>query len=212
MDGVLIDSEPFWQEAERDAFGIVGVDLTAADMKLTVGRRIDEVTEFWMARKPWTGPSTQEVAADIIERVIDLVRRRGQPLPGVRDALEQIRRRRLPLALASSSSRRLIDEVLTKLDLGSFDVIASAENELYGKPHPAVFLTAAVALDVAPQDCLVIEDSLAGVVAAKAARMRCLAVPDHSLRDDPRFVLADAKVDSLAELEGNWDFWLGPSG
>lgn len=77
-------------------------------------------------------------------------------------------------------------------------MVHSAEAEPYGKPHPAVYLSTAARLGVAPARCLALEDSLNGLIAAKAARMRCVAVPE---RPDPRFALADLVLPGLAHLE-----------
>lgn len=210
MDGILVDSEPFWQQAEREVFADLGLELGPADMSRTIGLRIEEVVAFWHRRHPWRAPSLEQVASDIVDRVIALVREKGKLLAGVSGALESIRARGLPLAVASSSSRRLIETVLSRFDLDAvFSAVASAEDETHGKPHPAVFLTAASALGAAPPDCLVIEDSLNGVIAAKAARMKCLAVPDPRQRADPRFVLADGVFDSLADLgDADWSRWI----
>jgi len=98
--------------------------------------------------------------------------------------------------------------VLAALDLGeAFEVVHSAEDEPYGKPHPGIYLTAAERLGVDPVACVAIEDSVAGVVAAKAARMAAVAVPED--RGDPRFGIADAVLDSLADLAGWLDGVLG---
>ena len=78
----------------------------------------------------------------------------------------------------------------------------SAEDEDYGKPHPAVFLTAAAKLGAVPRRCLVWEDAPAGVLAAKAASMACIAVPEHGEGDHPAFGLADLVVDSLLQVDG----------
>jgi sugar-phosphatase len=88
--------------------------------------------------------------------------------------------------------------------LDRFSSIHSAEFESYGKPHPAVFLTAAASLSVAPSDCLALEDSAAGVLAAKAARMTVVAVPTHDDRDHREFSLADLVLDSLEDLRSEW--------
>lgn len=202
MDGVLIDSEPFWVEAEREVFARVGVDLRPEDMVHTIGLRIEEVARFWFRRRPWEGPAPEDVASDVLHRVVALVRERGRPLPGVRRTLERFASRGVPMAVASSSPGRLIRIVLDQLGIaGYFAAAVSAEGESHGKPHPAVFLTAASKLGVEPPSCLVIEDSVNGVIAAKAARMKCLAVPDPRQRDDPRLVLADEVVASLEELD-----------
>ena len=84
---------------------------------------------------------------------------------------------------------------------GRFAVIHSAEEEQYGKPHPAVFLTAAARLAASPQQCLVWEDAPAGVLAAKAASMACIAVPEAGQGHHPAFGLADLVVDSLLEVD-----------
>ena len=107
-----------------------------------------------------------------------------------------------PVALASSTPRRLIEVVLGHIGLAdAFVAICSAEDEAWGKPHPAVFLTAAAAVEVAPQRCVVFEDSPAGVLAAKAGRMVCVAVPEASERHVPAMGIADIVLDSLVDLD-----------
>jgi sugar-phosphatase len=82
-----------------------------------------------------------------------------------------------------------------------FQATCSAQYLPYAKPHPQVYLNAATALGVAPEHCLALEDSVTGVIAAKAARMRCIAVPEHKHRHDPRYSIADAVLDSLLQLD-----------
>lgn len=211
MDGVLLDSEPFWQVAESDVFASVGLDLTSEDMAQTIGLRIQEVVAFWYRHHPWEGPSLEEVASRVVARVIELIHQRGEMLPGVRRAIESIHALGVPMTVASSSSRALIEAVVERFDLGGFfPAVFSADAETHGKPHPAVFLTAAASLGVGPMDCLVIEDSLNGVLAAKAARMRCLVVPDPRQQGDPRFAIADRVLDSLDDLDEDfWGRWIG---
>lgn len=206
MDGLLVDSEVLWHDAEIEILGGLGVPMAHGAPRLTRGVFVNEVTRFWHERYPWDGPSTDEVARQIVDRVIELVVSRGRMQPGVGRALDLCRDHGLPLALASSSERRLIDVVLTHFGLdGTFGVVHSAEDEPYGKPHPAVFLTAAHLLGVAPQRCLVWEDAPAGVLAAKAARMSCVAVPAPDERSHPAFGIADAVLESLEEAdEGLW--------
>jgi len=126
------------------------------------------------------------------------------PLTGVASAIAAAKSAAPKIALASSSPMPIIRAVLDRLGLaGAFDVVQSAESEPYGKPHPGIFLTTAHQLDVKAPDCVVLEDSLAGVIAAKAARMTCIAVPDPQEASDPRFALADAKLTSLEEVTVN---------
>jgi sugar-phosphatase len=201
MDGVLIDSEPFWHEAETAGFALAGLRLTREDCLQTTGLRVDAVVDHWYSRSPWPSPSPREVEREIVERVIALVRERGELKPGVEAALSLVQSRGLRTALASSSPSAIIDTVLDRFGLRSaFEIVHSAEGEPYGKPHPGVYLHTAEQLGVRPQECLAIEDSPNGVLAAKAAGMLCLAVPEPPLRGHPWFAIADAVVESLAEI------------
>ena len=198
MDGLLIDSEPLWVRAEIEVFGGVGVMLTEDDCAKTKGLRIDDVVAHWFGIHRWPSPSREDVERRLVARVAELVREEGRALPGVASAIAAARTITSEIALASSSPRTLIDAVLDRLELrGVFSVVQSAENEPHGKPHPGIFLTTARSLRVAPTDCVVLEDSLTGVLAAKAARMTCIAVPETYPDHDPRFVIADRIVGSL---------------
>lgn len=202
MDGLLIDSEPFWRLAEVEALSAVGCPIDDDAARLTTGLRTDEVVEHWHARYPWETPTKQEVGAAIIRGVRDLVTERGEALPGVHAVLEGFAERGYPLAIASSSASNVIAAVLERLGIGGyFRVVQSAEHEPYGKPHPAVYIEAARRLDVHPTRCLAFEDSPNGVIAAKAARMRCVAVPDHALAADRRFQAADAILPTLEAFD-----------
>jgi mannitol-1-/sugar-/sorbitol-6-/2-deoxyglucose-6-phosphatase len=109
------------------------------------------------------------------------------------------------VALASSTPLHLIYRCLDHFGLRDrFATITSAEFEEYGKPHPAVFLTAAASLGTEPTDCLVFEDSPAGVLAGRAARMAVVAVPVPEDRENPAFALATLVLDSLEELSDEW--------
>lgn len=201
MDGVLIDSEPLWREAEIKSFATVGVTLTEAMCNETTGLRVDEVVAYWS--KSFLIDANQHVVLEnaIVERVIELVREKGKPLPGVNQSLTYFREKGIPVALASSSATKIIEAVLQKLDIaGAFAVIHSAEHEAYGKPHPAVYLSTATQLMVAPERCVAIEDSRNGLRSAKAAGMKCIAVPDIDQRQDQQFAQADVLLTSLLEI------------
>ncbi|WP_298443179.1 hexitol phosphatase HxpB [uncultured Ferrimonas sp.] len=205
MDGVLVDSEPFWQQAELAVLPRYGVPLTLADTVTTKGLRIDQVVALWHRRYPWQGTSIHEVAEQIVAKVAELVRTEGQPLPGVASAIAAIQAAKLPLALATSSPRPLIEATLTRLGLtDTFMALCSAEDLPYGKPHPQVYLKAAAALGVAPEHCLAIEDSVNGVIAAKAATMQALAIPEAEQQQDRRFAIADLQFSSLTQLSPQW--------
>ena len=202
MDGLLIDSEPLWQVAEVEILGALGVPIDPHACRRTKGMFVNEVTRYWHERFPWPGPTTDDVAVQVVDRVCELVVERGVLQPGVSGTIELCRRRGLDLAIASSSEYRLIELVLDHFGLaGYFPVVHSAEEEPYGKPHPGVYLGAAAKLGVDPTRCLAWEDAAAGVLAAKAARMVCVAVPEPSERSRPGFAIADAVLGSLAEVD-----------
>ena len=202
LDGLLINSEPLWQEAEILVFQQVNIWLNSQLCLQTRGLRIDEVVDYWYQRHPWTNLSKQEVERAIVAKVIELISSKGKPLPGVSSAISFVRSKPIKIALASSSSLRIIQAALTKLSLSDvFTEIYSAEAERLGKPYPGVYLTTAQKLEVLPQECLAIEDSLNGVLAAKAAQMKCIAIPDAEQRDNPKFAIANRVLNSLEELD-----------
>jgi HAD superfamily hydrolase (TIGR01509 family) len=210
MDGLLIDSEPLWQQAEIEVFGRVGLRLDRALCLRTRGRKLDEVVAYWFGERPWRGPSPEAVRTSIVQRVVELVGQRGEPKPGVAHALDFVETLGLPMAVASSSDHAVIRAVLSRLDVRErFAVLHSGEEERAGKPDPAIFLGAARKLGIAPAHCLAFEDSPGGVASAKAAGMRCVAVPDAGasggdLADAERAelaALADGLIGSLADLD-----------
>jgi sugar-phosphatase len=203
MDGLLLDSEILWHKAEVEIFGSLGVPLEEAS-RSTKGMFVSEVVLYWSARYPWSGASIDDVTQTLLARVGDLVESEGRLLPGALRALD-LTGERGPLGLASSTPMPLILRCLEHFDLlKRFEVIHSADVEPYGKPHPGVFLSAASALDVTPRDCLVFEDSAAGVLAAKAANMSVVAVPQGGDYLLPEFALADLVLNSLEELSPAW--------
>lgn len=204
MDGVLVDSEPLWHVAEIAALGAVGVTLTEADCLQTTGLRVDAVVDHWFARHPWPSPPPAAVAADIVARMVVLLRAEATPIPHAVDAVRFVHARGVPLAVASSSPRVLIDAVLDRLGIAdAFTLVRSAETEPFGKPHPGVYLSTAAALGVAPAECVAIEDSGNGIRAAVAAGMYTIAVPDQAVAPEA-LVLADEVWASLGEMAGRW--------
>ncbi len=202
MDGLLIDSEPLWDQAELDVFATLNVDLSRrSELPDTLGLRIDQVVRMWYETLPWSGPSQQEVTDRIIARAINLVEEKKPLLPGVEQALQLCRAQGLKVGLASASPLHMLEKVLTLFTLRDyFDTLASAESLPWSKPHPQVYLDAAAQLGVDPLNCVTLEDSFNGMIATKAARMRSIVVPAEEYRDDPRWALADVKLDSLVAL------------
>lgn len=202
MDGLLIDSEPLWERAELDVLASVGVDISRRhELPDTLGLRIDMVVDLWFAQQPWNGPSRQEIVDRVITHAISLVEETRPLLPGVREAVALCKAQGLKVGLASASPLHMLEKVLTMFDLrDSFDALASAEKLPYSKPHPQVYLDCAAKLGVDPLTCVALEDSVNGMIASKAARMRSIVVPAEAVRHDPRFALANVKLNSLTEL------------
>lgn len=205
MDGLLIDSEPFWRRAEISVFATVGIHLTEDDCRKTTGFRFDEVVDYWYAQQPWTGKTKEQIHDEVIDEMERAILEDAEALSGVHQSLAYFASKGLKMAVASSSAIRLIKAMVKKLGIAHyFQLLVSAEHEQYGKPHPAVFIRTAEVLGVRPERCLVIEDSMNGLLAAKAAKMKCLLVPDKLHLHDPRFVLADWQIHSLEELPFNY--------
>jgi sugar-phosphatase len=206
MDGLLIDTEPAWRAAETAVFGELGIRLSEDDLLATMGRRIVELVAHWRRVRPWPGaetgePSDAAIADRVVDRMVAHVRARGEAMEGVDRAVALLRRLGLGVAIASSSSHRLIDAACDRLELEWIEIRCSADDELRGKPAGDVYLTAAHRLGLSPAACLAIEDSPNGVLAARAAGMRCIAVPDHLLSTDPRYGEAQLVLGSLDDLD-----------
>lgn len=201
MDGLLIDSEPYWKEVEHMVMAEVGIEITIEMQHVTLGLRCDEQIGYWYNRSPWENADFKAMEVRYNEIMLDFFKDGAEMMSGAREALDFFRRKDLPLALASSSTMDLINAFLDKFDLHHyFTVINSAELEKYGKPHPGVYLETARRLNIDPVNCLALEDSFHGLIAAKAAKMKCIAVPAGDFTEDSRFGAADIKLLSLTNL------------
>ncbi|CAL1516854.1 hexitol phosphatase HxpB [Chitinophaga sp. MM2321] len=201
MDGLLIDSEPLWGIALREVFTTVGVTLSPELTHLTTGLRTKEVVSYWHNYFKWNSKSPEVVTEEIIDNVTHKIIAEGKAMEGLQYILQFFKAQGFKMGLASSSSLRLIEAVLAHLEIRDyFEAVYSAEFEDYGKPHPAVYLACAKALHSDPLDCLAFEDSVTGMIAAKAARMKTVVVPELHNRHDARYALADMKLDSLLEF------------
>ena len=201
MDGLLIDSEPLWQEAEITVFNKLGVRLTLEMTHQTMGLRTDEVVEYWHKIYHSEMPSLKDVSEMVDATVINLIMGKSTAKAGERKAIAVCEPAGLPLAIASSSSTLFIKSVLEKLSIADkLTLIHLAHDEDYGKPHPAVHINTAKDLDVHPNHCLAFEDPVNGVLAAKAAKMKCIAIPEAQSWDDKRFGIADMLLLSLNDF------------
>lgn len=201
MDGVLIDSEPLWKIAMEEVFHSVGSKLTKQDFQKTVGLRLDEVIIFWHQHEGWQNVTPGEIELKIVDKMQLLIKENPKPLTGVMDMLSFLKAQKKKIGLATSSYAVLIDTVLSELNIAHFfDFTHSAELEKYGKPHPAVYLAVTEQLQVQPMKCLVIEDSLNGIISAKAAKMKVVCIPEKTHHTEPKLILADYHFETMTEM------------
>ena len=199
MDGVIIDSEPFWRQAQIKILSTYNVTVTVEDcIKNTMGKRIDDVALTWCQLHQLSiNPKILE--KEIITAVVQLITEKGKAKKGLFELLDFLTKNNFNIALATSSSKPIIDAVFNRLNIDSyFKVVCSADDEEYGKPHPAIYLKAAKLLEVFPANCLVLEDSVTGLIAAKAASMNTIVIPED--KNDPRFTLANSIFTSMLDV------------
>lgn len=181
MDGVIIDSEPFWKMAEFEIFSSLGVQLCPELCLQTQVMTTTEVTRFWYQKFPWTGKTLVEVENEVIKLVDCLIRKEGAEIKGAIHLIKTFKQMGYKIGLATNSPNCLISAVLERLNIASlFDAVSSSEQETKGKPDPAVYLTTARKLNVAPKNCIAFEDTYSGLIAAKTAGMKTIAlVPEY---------------------------------
>src|SRR5579863_2264941 len=198
MDGLMVDSEPLWFEVLRDFARARGGSFDQALAEQCVGKGLANTLRV-MNETFGFGADIEGESAVIVDAFIERVGELSLK-NGCVDIVAAVQRRplRLPRAVASSSARRLVLATLGRFGLiERFDAVVSGDSVARPKPAPDIFLLAASHLGVAPSECVVLEDSLAGVEAARAAGMRVVAIPE---RTDERFAaLADAVVADLHE-------------
>ncbi|MBT33162.1 MAG: 2-deoxyglucose-6-phosphatase [Thalassobius sp.] len=201
MDGLLVDSEPLWRSSEIRSFATVGVHLTPEVCKQTMGLRIEEAVQHWYNKFPWEGTSIEEVKKDIFDEFMKEVEATAVPMDGVVEILEFFKGKGLKIGLASSSPMLLIKKIVKHLKIDSyFEILHTAEDQKYGKPHPAVYIETAIDLGVKPQECIALEDSFMGMISALAARMKTIVVPEPENFDNPKFGASHIKLASLKEF------------
>jgi mannitol-1-/sugar-/sorbitol-6-/2-deoxyglucose-6-phosphatase len=201
MDGLLIDSEPFWKQAEHEVFSSVGVELTGDLTALTAAMTTREVTEFWYAKQPWQDTSLEEVENSVVERVKYLIETQGQAMQGVHDLLDSLQQAKVKIGLATNSPKGIIPSVLQRLNIADyFMAYSSAEEVTKGKPAPDVYQLTLEKLGIEAHQCIAFEDSLGGIKAALAAGIKAIAVPHANEFEHEKFDLASYKLRNLSEF------------
>ena len=197
MDGLLLDTEVVWQAAEEQLFAAHGAVFTREDKLAVIGTSFDLTARYFAERlgqPPERGPALVE---EMVLAMYDALQVAVAGRPGALELVARLRGR-LPLALASNSPRRLVDAALATARLTDvFDVIVTSDDVAHSKPAPDIYLLVCQRLGVEPEHVLALEDSAAGVAAAKAAGLACIAVPQFA---EPDVAAADRVIDSLEEL------------
>ena len=202
LDGTLIDSEPAYFESDRAFLAAYGIDYDAAMNASFIGRSASE-TMLVLER---AFPDSPLNALPLDERVrlkdaafLDYAPSRVKPFAGVVALARRLAERGIAVAVASGSSPEVIDTMVQAMGLGNIFVHRVSATEVpRGKPEPDVFLEAARRLNVPPASCLVVEDSMHGVAAARAAGMACVALPTSGTSDLRDFASAAIIVDGGA--------------
>lgn len=204
FDETIIDLEPQHTAAYRALCRTQGSDYDEMPESFRTGsgrRIIDDVREM-RAHFGWTATEVELFA--LRQQLFDAICRDSdlEPMDGVREAVAMVRATALPMAITSSAVRSSIEEILVRLGMrDAFGLIVDGSEVVHGKPDPEAYLVTARRLGVAPEACLVFEDSHVGVVAAKRAGMICIAVRNPGAQTRQDLSAADLIVESLRELD-----------
>lgn len=178
MDGVIIDSEGLWRQAQKAALAGWRAEVSDEECEsLTKGKRLDEIARIWCEYcKLEADPEMIEAAIRL--RIIELIGREGKAIEGIYDVMSYFREAGYRIALATSSSHEIVHAVLKKLRMGHyFEVICSADDERYGKPHPAALSAGLKTLIVSPACHHASFNNASGRYASMHALLETLAVP-----------------------------------
>ena len=198
MDGVLIDSEPYWEEAGQETLALFDIVLTSEQYASTTGLRTREWIDWWFTYFNIDKRFSKEAEESIVSKAIEKIRDHAVAMPGVDYIFDFFADRNFTIGVATSSPTSLIDVVTEKLRLRKYITAYSSAEELpHSKPHPEVYLNCATRLHVSPLSCICFEDSYNGMIAAKAARMRCVVVPAQVQQHLAYWSAANTKIESF---------------
>jgi HAD superfamily hydrolase (TIGR01509 family) len=200
LDGVVLDSEGVWEDVREEFARRHGGRWTDGSQRRMMGMSTAEWAAF-MRSELGVDLEFDAIARGVVEALLVRYRAELPLLPGATDALARLARR-WPLGMASSSPREVVDAVLTQAGIASlFRAVVSSDEVATGKPAPDVYLEAARRLGVAPGDCVAVEDSTNGILAAHAAGMAVVAVPNPEFPPaDEALAVAAARVPDIAAV------------
>jgi beta-phosphoglucomutase family hydrolase len=198
MDGVLADTAPHHFRAWQETFAKRGISFTEADFMRGFGVRNDVIIRNILGEKT-TDAQIETIAREKEATFRRIIGKDIKPLPGALELLRQLHDRGIRMAIASSTVIENIRLIVGSLGIENyFEAVITGHDVTEGKPSPQVFLVAAQRLGAEPKNCVVFEDAVAGVKAAKRAGMHCVAITSTHPRE--KLAEADLVVDSLAEV------------
>jgi len=198
MDGIIIDSEPLWKVAANDVFKLYNISITNDEYESTTGLRTKEFLAHWFAHFNINDSEIKKADELITEKVIELIKKHQPIFKGVEYIFNFFKAKNFKIGIATSSDHKIIEAVLNIANIKHLlNAIASAQDCDYGKPNPEVYLLCAKKLNSNPNECICFEDSINGMIAAKAAKMKCIVVPAAHQAKDVRWSLADLQISSL---------------
>lgn len=203
MDGTLIDSQPIWYQASTAFFQQNQFPVTLAEMMTLTGSPVGTLVDYVLHKYGEKEKNRTQLIEELMAYVVGKVLEAKPLMPNVKEVLVNLKQQGIKIAVASASPRNMLQGIVDSCGIAEyFDYLASAEELDYNKPHPAVYLHAAKQLGVAVNECFAVEDSVLGMISGKAANMKTVVIPAKAEWDDPRWSLADYKLEQISDLLG----------
>ena len=200
MDWLLIDSEPLWQLWEIEVFSKYWIKI---DPLQTTWMKINEFVKYWYEIYKWdlSIVSLKELEIEILNKMVDLFDKQIESLPWVVYILEYFKKKWYKIAINSASDYILIKSVIKKLSINKYiEILHSWEDEDLWKPHPWWYLSTCSKMWLQPSEVIAFEDSFNWCISVKAAKIKCVCIPDRNDYDNPKFNIGDVKLHSLNDF------------
>jgi HAD superfamily hydrolase (TIGR01509 family) len=197
LDGTLIDSHKYiWPSFEK----LLGIKLTDEDIQQALGLPLKDFLKVWGKKYGIKPLEFREFSKKSADNALALMRQDNNYNSGLHNLLQNAKRKEMKIAIATSSTRWRADQIIDILEIRShLDYLVTTEDVTNNKPHPEIFLTAAQAIGVSPSECLVFEDAISGLTAAKRAGMKSIAMKteycsQEDLKDASRIITSFSDI------------------
>ncbi len=197
MDGVISDTQKMHASVEEKLLKKYGIEMNSDEITEKYAGMPDKEFFEKIFKDHKVSVNVEEIIREKWNEMMRIAKNNISPIPGAIELIKQLKENGFKLAVASSSPHNFIELVLSKLKIKKeFDVVVSAEDVKFGKPNPEIFLLASKKLNLNPSECVVIEDGINGIIAAKRAEMKCIFLT----KENQNQYLADLVISSLKEL------------